>query len=99
MFSLQLLIFYLKNENQSSDSSIHQIIEKIPDFVKINEDCKDFFRDNQDFQLNILISIFEYFELLCYNQIVDNVNEEYKKEFEREQIEKIDNYFNITKIN
>ena len=94
MFSLQLLIFYLKNENYPSDSSIHQTIEKIPDFVKINEDCKDFFRENQDFQLNILISIFEYFELLCYNQIVDNVNEEYKKEIEREQIEKIDNYFN-----
>ena len=49
MFSLQLLIFYLKNENYPSDSSIHQTIEKIPDFVKINEDCKDFFRDNQDF--------------------------------------------------
>ena len=55
--------------------------------------------NSHNLKLNILISIYEYIELLCYPQIVDNVNEDYKKEIEREQIEKIDNYFNITKIN
>ena len=93
MFSLQLLIFYLKNENYQSTYSINEAIEKTPDFVKINDDCKEFFRDHQDFKLNILISIYEYIELLCYPQIVDNVNEDYKKEIDKEQIEKINEYF------
>ena len=93
MFSLQLLIFYLKNENYQSTHSINDAIEKTPDFVKINDDCKEFFKEHDNFKLNILISIYEYIELLCYPQIVDNVNEDYKKEIEREQIEKINEYF------
>ena len=93
MFSLQLLIFYLKNENYQSTYSINDAIEKTPDFVKINDDCKEFFKEHDNFKLNILISIYEYIELLCYPQIVDNVNEDYKKEIEREEIEKINKYF------
>ena len=93
LFSLQLLIFYLKNENYQNTYLINDAIEKIPDYVKINDNCKEFFRENENFQLNILISIYEYFELLCYPQIVENVSDDYKKEIEREQIEKINEYF------
>ena len=93
MFSLQLLIFYLKNENYQSTYSINNAIENIPDFIKINNDCKEFFKEHENFKLNILISIYEYIELLCYPQIVENVNDDYKKEIEREEIEKINKYF------
>ena len=93
MFSLQLLIFYLKNENYQSDFSINEAIKKTPEFVKINDDCKEFFEEHNDFKLNILISIFEYIELLCYEYIIENVNEEYKKKIENSEVNKILNYF------
>jgi hypothetical protein len=93
MFSIQLLIFYLKNENYQSETSINDTISAIPDFVKINEDCKRFFEEHPEFKLKVLISIYEYIELLCYSEIVENVNEEYKKKLEKEETIKINNYF------
>ena len=79
MFSIQLLIFYLKNENYNPDVKIKDAIKNIPDYINISDECKEFFENNPNFKLNILISIFEYIELLCYSEIVENVNEEYKK--------------------
>ena len=92
--SLQSLIFYLKNENFINNCSINNIIENIPNFLKIiNDDCKKFFKTYQNFKLDKLISILEYFELLCYPYIKENIDEEYKKEINEEQIDKINNYF------
>ena len=60
----------------------------------IGEECKEFFNNNPDFKLNTLISIFEYIELLCYPQILESVNEEYKIDIKQEEINKINIYFN-----
>ena len=97
MFSLQLLIFYLKNENYNPDYSIKEAINNIPDYVNIGDDCKEFFKNNPDFKLNSLISVFEYIELLCYPQILENVNDDYKIDIEQEEIDKINTYFNDEK--
>ena len=94
MFSLQLLIFYLINDNYQSDCSIKKIIEDKENYINIGEECKDFFKNNPDFKLNTLISIFEFIELLCYPQILENVNEEYKIDIQQEEINKINQYFN-----
>ena len=94
MFSLQLLIFYLKNENYQDNFPIKEIIDNIPDYVNIGEECKEFFENNQNFKLNTLISIFEYIELLCYPQIIENVNDDYKVDIEQDEIDKINTYFN-----
>ena len=93
MFSLQLLIFYLKNENYQSNYSIKNAIEKIPDYVNIGNECKEFFEMHDNFKLINLISIFEYIELLCYPQIIENVNDDYKKEINQDEINKINQYF------
>ena len=93
MFSLQLLIFYLKNENYQSNYSIKDAINNIPDYVNIGNECKEFFEINDNFKLINLISIFEYIELLCYPQIVENVNDDYKKQINQEEINKINKYF------
>jgi len=94
MFSLQLLIFYLKNENYNSDYTIKDAINNVPDYVNIGDDCKEFFENNPNFKLNSLISVFEYIELLCYPQILENVNDDYKVDIEQEEIDKINTYFN-----
>ena len=94
MFSIQLLIFYLKNENYKPDFTIKEAINNIPDYININDDCKVFFDNNPNFKLNSLISIFEYIELLCYPQILENVNDDYKIDIKQEEIDKINTYFN-----
>ena len=94
MFSLQSLIFYLINENYQSECSIKKIIDEKANCINIGEECKEFFNNNPDFKLNTLISIFEYIELLCYPQILENANEEYKIDIQQEEINKINIYFN-----
>ena len=91
MFSIQLLIFYLKNENYKPDFTIKEAINNIPDYINISDDCKVFFDNNPNFKLNSLISIFEYIELLCYPQILENVNDDYKIDIKQEEIDKINN--------
>ena len=94
MFSLQLLIFYLKNENYNPDVIIKDAIKNIPDYINISDDCKEFFENNPNFKLNSLLSIYEYIELLCYPKILENINDDYKIDIEQEEINKINTYFN-----
>lgn len=56
---------------------------------------KNFFFKNKIFTLEVLIDIYEYVEHLCFEQILDNVNIEFKVDIEKDKIEKINQYFNI----
>ena len=94
MFSLQMLIFFLQKENYSNKSSINEIINSIPFYVSLSNEMKTFFLKNKSFTLEILIEIYEYVEHLCFEQILDNVNVEFKVEIEKEKIEKINQFFN-----
>ena len=91
--SLRLIILYLINKNYKTDFAIHGVIENIPDFFQINDNCKKFFLKYHNFKLNQLISIFEYFEIKCFPQIIKNINEKYKKRIDKIDIDKINNYF------
>jgi len=61
----------------------------------ISNDVKDFFNneDNKCFKINNLLYVYEYFEELCYNQIEENVDIEYKKEIYDELKKQINDYF------
>ena len=93
MQSLQLIIFYLINNNYQSHFSIHGIIKSLPDFIQINENCKEFFNQYQNLKLEQLIPIFEYFELKSFPQIIKNINIKYKKKIDNTQIDNINLYF------
>ncbi len=93
MQSLQLLIYYLINNNYQNHFSIHEIIKNIPDFIQINDNCKEFFIQYKNFKLNQLIPIFEYFELKSFPQIVKNINKKFKKLISLTQINSINQYF------
>ena len=96
--SLQLIIFYIINKNYQNDFSVHRVIDNIPDFFQINDNCKTFFLKYHNFKLNQLISIFEYFEIKCFPQIIKNINEKYKKRIDKIDIDKINNYFKNEKL-
>ena len=73
MFSIQLLIFYLSKENENIEKTLKEILLKIPNYVQINQELKLFINKNGTFKLKHLLTIYEYIERLCYNQIEENV--------------------------
>ncbi len=97
LFTLQLLISYLKKENYKNNISLFEIINKISKFVFIEENYKLFFKKNNAFNLSNLISIFEYIEFLCLPKLINNINPIYKEDINDEEKNKIDEYFEKNK--
>ena len=69
MFSIQLLIFYLSKENVNIEKSLDKILLQIPNYVKINQELKEFINRNEDFKIKHLLTIYEYIERFYYNEI------------------------------
>ena len=79
--SLQILMNEIIKENYEQDHFIHKIIESLPNFIILNEKLKNMFKTKYEFAdpkqkaftVNSLVSIFEYFEALCWNEIKKKV--------------------------
>ena len=97
LFTLQLLISYLINENFENNISLYKIINKISKFIHIETIYKIFFEKNNNFKLSNLISIFEYIEFLCFPKLINNINPIYKEDINDEEINKINLYFEKNK--
>ena len=98
--SLQLLIFYLGNNNLDEKDTINKIIEEAPNYLRIEEICKDFFRENgKELKSDKIMSIFFFFEHLCFKELSQNILDDYKKEINEEILEKITNKLNNNEIN
>ena len=54
-----------------------------------------FFIKNNKFKINSLISIYNIFEFVCWDEIKNNLNEEYKMKIEEKDKVKIINYINL----
>ena len=79
--SLQILMNEIIKENYNQDVLIYDIIEKLPNYIILNKELvnllknkKDYYMNEKVFTINSLISVFEYFEALCWNQIKDEKN-------------------------
>ena len=93
MFSIQLLIFYLSKENENINKSLKEILLKIPNYVQISSELKEFINKYEIFKLKNLLAIYEYIERLCYDQIEENVLIELRVDISPESTEIIENYF------
>ena len=76
--SLQLLMKEIIKENYGQNKSLAEIIDNLPRYIQLNEKLVDFFRkqiygDVQLFTVNTLVTIFDYFESLCWNDIKKNI--------------------------
>ena len=72
--NLQILIDKIIEENYNPLKSIYKIISSLPPYTYINEKLKKILQENdladeKLFSINCLISIFEIFEALCWNEI------------------------------
>ena len=102
--SLQILMNEIVKENYNPDHLIYKIIEALPKFIILNQTLVKFFKDKYEyymeekvFTINSLVSIFEYFEALCWDDIKKDVLLDYKIELSNESKKYILNYFEENK--
>ena len=100
-FSLQILMNEILKENYPQNYLIYEIIIKKPKYVILNEELIKLINNrynksidkNDSFTINSLISIFEYFEELCWEDIKKNIPEDFKIQLDNPTKTKILDYF------
>ena len=80
--SIQLIIYYLINNNHKNDEII---IDTIPKYINISEDCYKFFKnEGKEFKIEKLMNIFFFIEHLCFKELSETLQIEYKKEIKED---------------
>ena len=97
LFSIQLLIFYLSDKNSKELSKYKPIKEIIndnylPNFVHLSEETIKLFND-YNFSISKLFSVYEYFELLCYDDFKNNTDQDYMEDIPEEKLKKLKEHF------
>ena len=96
--SLQILMNEIIKENYDQNYLLYDIIKKLPKYIILNEDIiklmDDNYNDKNCFTINSLVSFFEYFEDLCWNQIKKYIPSNYQLEINDNIKQYISNYFN-----
>ena len=81
--SLQILMNQIINENYEQNYNIYDIIKSLPNYIILNEKLMNLFKIKYEmkenvFSINSLVSIFEYFEAICWKEINKNILPDYK---------------------
>ena len=94
LFTIQLMITFYNERTIYSDKNIKiaETFMDFPTYFKINEDTKNLFQNNS-FTISHILSVYEYFELLCFNQFKENMNELYKQNIDNDKKKKVSQYF------
>ena len=99
--SLQILMNEILKENYNKNYLIYKVIESLPKYIILNEELVKLFKskyeynpEEQAFTINTLVSIFEYFEALCWKEMQKNILFDYKLELSEDIKNYINEYFN-----
>ena len=76
--SMQLLIFFLGNNNFAPDKKLKAIIDEKPEYLNLDSKCYSFFQDN-NFKINQIMNIYFYAEHLSFKELIKTLNQEYKQ--------------------
>ena len=88
--SIQLILFYLSNNLYKNDETIINVINNAPKYLKISRICLDFFsKEGKEFKIEKLMNLFFFIEHLCFNELSQTLQPEYKKEIPNDLKEKI----------
>ena len=88
LFSIQLLIYYLTQVRQKEDDEINMILEELPEYVALSPECIDFFK-NQKLKVEEITDVYSYIELLCFQPIIANLRDYYKKKIDEDKANSI----------
>ena len=102
--SLQIIMNEVIKENYEQTHLIYKIIEKLPNYIILNDKLVKLLKNKYEynpeekaFTLNSLVSIFEYFESLCWKEIKKNILIDYRLELSEEVQKKTLEYFDKNK--
>jgi hypothetical protein len=88
--SMQLLLFYLVNDLHKPSEKIINALKNAPQYLKIDEECYNFFEKvGNEFKIEKLMNVFFFIEHLCFKDLSETLQQEYKKEIPKELQEKI----------
>ena len=98
--SLQILMNEIIKENYDENHLIYSVIKSLPPYIILNDFLKNLFKeryefmeDKNSFSVNSLVSIFEYFEALCWKDIKNNILIDYQIDLSEESKIYILDYF------
>ena len=98
--TLIILMHEIIKDNYDQNHSIYKIIESLPNYIILNEALIKLFKSDDEknpeekiFTVNSLVSIFEIFEGLCWNEIKKNIPIDYQLEVPEETKKYILQYF------
>ena len=94
LFSIQLMINFYKENTFENDQNIYETFSEFPDYFKIHKEVKALFEKNK-FKLMHIVSVYEYFELLCFNEFKKNLDpcNNTNEDINKERKEKMEKYF------
>jgi hypothetical protein len=82
--SIQQIVHYLLINKKEIDSTINDILSE--NLNRITDDCKDLFEDLQELEISKLFDLYFYIELLYYDSIVHNDDNDKKIDEENKKI-------------
>jgi hypothetical protein len=85
--SMQMLIFYLTEKGiMKEKEKIIDILRKAPGYFKLSDDCTNFFQnEGSDLAVNKLMNLFFFFEQLCFEDLAQTLQNEYKQEIPQDK--------------
>ena len=79
--SMQLIIFYLSNNLNKGEEKVINILRNAPKYLKISGDCYKFFEnEGKDLTLVKMMNVYFFIEHLCYDELINTLNQEYREE-------------------
>ena len=88
-----MIIFYLTERVfTKGNDQISVIINNAPPYLKLSNDCRNFFlNEGNRLTSDKLMNLFFFFEHLCFEDLVDTLQGEYKKEISEDVKKEISN--------
>ena len=88
---MQILLFYLTEKGvMNENEKIVNIIKNAPGYLKLSNDCKSFFyNEGKNFSLNQLMNLFFFFEHLCFEDLAETLQPEYRQPIDPKLKDKI----------
>ena len=89
--SMQMIIFYLTEKVFTKENDkISLILKNAPPYLKLSDDCRNFFlNEGNQLTSDKLMNLFFFFEHLCFEDLVDTIQNEYKKEIPEDKKKEI----------
>ena len=87
-----LIIYSHENFEKLKEIGQTKINELLKDLEIISDESKEIFKDKDNLTINKLINIYEYYQILCFIQVKNNLKNYQEKTLDKEKQISIENY-------